>query len=47
MPPTHAPVPVSPDATLANSSSPRHNERPYLGEKETKFVIKLASPIPA
>ncbi|MDQ2980206.1 MAG: hypothetical protein M3R62_13400 [Acidobacteriota bacterium] len=47
MPPTHAPVQVSPDASQPNPSSPQRNERPYLGEKETKFVIKLASPIPA
>lgn len=47
MPPTHAPVQVSPDEAQPNPSSPRRNERPYLGEKETKFVIKLASPIPA
>ena len=47
MPPTHAPVQVSQDAAQTNPSSPRSNERPYLGEKEPKFVIKLASPIPA
>jgi hypothetical protein len=47
MPPTHAPVRVSQDAAPSNPSSPRRSERPYLGEKETKFVIKLASPIPA
>jgi hypothetical protein len=47
MPPTSAPVQVSQDLSQSNPSSPQRSERPYLGEKEPKFVIKLASPIPA
>jgi hypothetical protein len=38
-------VPVQvPDS--ASSQDPQRNERPYLGEKEPKFVIKLSSPVP-
>lgn len=28
------------------TSSPDRNERPFLGEKERKFVIKLIAPVP-
>ena len=37
---TPAPQPSSP------SSSPASNERPFQGERERKFVIKLVHPIP-
>jgi hypothetical protein len=43
MPPTNtAQVKESPQTQDAAQS----NERPYVGDKEPKFVIKIAGPIP-
>jgi hypothetical protein len=33
--------------SASSQATPQRNERPYLGEKEPKFVIKLACPIPS
>lgn len=42
MPPTNAPAQVSQPAP----TTPQRVERPHLGDKEPKFVIKLSCPVP-
>ena len=39
-------VPVQVPDSASTQNAPQRNERPYLGEKEPKFVIKLSIPIP-
>lgn len=43
MPPTNAPAQVSQPAP---TTTPQRSERPELGQKEPKFVIKLIGPLP-
>ena len=44
MPPTTARRETKESAT--NQNAPQPNERPFLGRKEPKFVIKAQTPIP-
>jgi hypothetical protein len=42
------PTPASRETTesASNQTTPQRNDRPYLGDKEPKFVIKIQTPVP-